>query len=344
MKKNNLQKIIEGVFKQCLGIKTRNNSIPILIIYDNYGRTLAEDFSEYCSNNNLNVILCYYSYNFQQKITNNVKVLERLYPLIENSEVIISLLNSSTKCQDFRINIIMKAKENNLKIVHAPGANKDIFELGFLNLNYKKLFNKCVRIANKLSEGKNIIVITKSKNNKIHKLEIDIENRNAHICAGKVAKGEITNLPTGEAYIAPNENVVSGSIVINGSGPDATLINQKEEIILYFEKGKINLTKSIFSSSVRSRALKKKITDCIKKEPVEYQLGEFGIGLNDSIKQLTGYGILDEKMDGTAHIAIGHNLAFGGILNSKYHHDLIFIPEKILVDNKKLKLNLFSKY
>ena len=52
-------------------------------------------------------------------------------------------------------------------------------------------------------------------------------------------------------------------------------------------------------------------------------LGEFGIGLNPAIDQVTGCTLLDEKMLGTAHIALGENRALGGINNSALHWDLV---------------------
>jgi len=36
-------------------------------------------------------------------------------------------------------------------------------------------------------------------------------------------------------------------------------------------------------------------------------LGEFGIGLNPAIDRVIGYTLLDEKMLGTAHVALGEN-------------------------------------
>ena len=50
---------------------------------------------------------------------------------------------------------------------------------------------------------------------------------------------------------------------------------------------------------------------------------EFGIGMNPNIHSLCGYTVLDEKMKGTFHIAIGANTMFGGKNNAPNHIDLV---------------------
>ena len=52
-------------------------------------------------------------------------------------------------------------------------------------------------------------------------------------------------------------------------------------------------------------------------------LGELGIGLNPAITRVTGCTLLDEKMVGTAHVALGENRALGGVNNSALHWDLV---------------------
>jgi leucyl aminopeptidase (aminopeptidase T) len=65
-------------------------------------------------------------------------------------------------------------------------------------------------------------------------------------------------------------------------------------------------------------------------------IAEFGIGLNENIKELIGCTIIDEKCAGTAHIAIGMNDMFGGKNSSQLHLDFIFKPVKIEVDGELL--------
>ncbi|WP_410506399.1 hypothetical protein ACER0A_004965 [Haloimpatiens sp. FM7315] len=65
-------------------------------------------------------------------------------------------------------------------------------------------------------------------------------------------------------------------------------------------------------------------------------LAEFGIGLNENVKELTGCAVIDEKRKGTAHIAIGMNDMFGGENSSQLYMDFIFTPVKIEADGEVL--------
>lgn len=67
-------------------------------------------------------------------------------------------------------------------------------------------------------------------------------------------------------------------------------------------------------------------------------VGEFGIGLNRSIVSVTGSSVLDEKVYGSAHIALGSNIPFGGTDEAPYHFDLVFYPVSILLDNVELDI------
>jgi len=66
-------------------------------------------------------------------------------------------------------------------------------------------------------------------------------------------------------------------------------------------------------------------------------IGEFGIGINPGAV-LVGSSILDEKVLGTAHIAIGSNYWFGGDIRTILHLDQVFMNPKIYLDDKELKL------
>ncbi|MCI5221939.1 MAG: hypothetical protein D3924_04535, partial [Candidatus Electrothrix sp. AR4] len=51
-----------------------------------------------------------------------------------------------------------------------------------------------------------------------------------------------------------------------------------------------------------------------------------------------GSEIWDEKMLGTAHIALGANKPFGGIIRGDYHRDLVFYPVNIKIGRRKLRI------
>ena len=179
-----------------------------------------------------------------------------------------------------------------------------------LTVDCKELKEECTRIVTMLG-GKEEITIYTGDNNI---LKLNINNRKWNKDDGR---GDI---PYGEVYIAPVENMVNGKIII----PEVVLEDiTLSDVLLEFENGKL------ISCSEDS------LIGFIKHFPGDSDvIAEFGIGLNDKIKEFVGCSLIDEKRKGTAHIAIGMNNIFGGNNESPLHMDFIFIPEKIEIDNE----------
>jgi leucyl aminopeptidase (aminopeptidase T) len=53
------------------------------------------------------------------------------------------------------------------------------------------------------------------------------------------------------------------------------------------------------------------------------RIAELVIGLNPGVKQLTGDTMLDAKLVGSVHVAIGKNDHFGDLNHSNFHLDLV---------------------
>ena len=66
-------------------------------------------------------------------------------------------------------------------------------------------------------------------------------------------------------------------------------------------------------------------------------IGELGIGINPGAR-VVGATIIDEKVLGTAHVAIGSNYWYGGQIKTIIHLDQVFKDPEIYVDGEKLKV------
>lgn len=183
-----------------------------------------------------------------------------------------------------------------------------------LSIDFNKLKENCTNLVNKL-KGKNKVSIFTDNNNV---LNFNLENRQWFKDDGT---GDI---PCGEVYIAPIEESANGKILI----PQVTLEGEKlYNVLLEFKGGKL-----IYCSS-------NKLFEFINKFPGQKDiLAEFGIGLNENIKELIGCQLIDEKCIGTAHIAIGMNDMFGGKNSSQLHMDFIFKPVKVELDGETFKV------
>jgi len=151
-------------------------------------------------------------------------------------------------------------------------------------INWKKLDKRNRKIKERFDKASKVGI--KSENTDI---SFSIEEREGVNCNGK------RNIPDGEVYYAPVKNSVEGEIRFDFPGVESG--NQVKDIQLRFEDGKV----VEHSSSTNQEFLKEMLdTD----EGARY-IGEFGIGTNKEMDKYVGNSLLDEKMHGTIHLALG---------------------------------------
>jgi aminopeptidase len=122
------------------------------------------------------------------------------------------------------------------------------------------------------------------------------------------------NMPSGEVFTGPLEDSAHGTIRFTVPS------NQRgvpiEGVELTFEDGKVTR-----ATAERGQAY---LDAALATDPGARFLGELGIGTNTGIDRPTGSTLLDEKMAGTVHLALGRSYPETGGRNvSALHWDLI---------------------
>ncbi|MBV9803733.1 MAG: aminopeptidase [Solirubrobacterales bacterium] len=122
------------------------------------------------------------------------------------------------------------------------------------------------------------------------------------------------NMPSGEVFTGPIEDSASGTIRFTvPSNPRGVLV---EDVTLTFENGEVRRATAQRGQQYLDAAL--------ATDPGARFLGELGIGTNSGIDRPTGSILLDEKMAGTVHLALGRSYPeTGGRNQSALHWDLI---------------------
>jgi aminopeptidase len=122
------------------------------------------------------------------------------------------------------------------------------------------------------------------------------------------------NMPSGEVFTGPLEDSANGTIRFTiPSNPRGAVV---EDIELIFEDGRV--TKA---TAARGQAY---LDAALATDPGARFLGELGIGTNFGIDRPTGSILLDEKIGGTVHLALGRSYPeTGGTNVSALHWDLI---------------------
>ena len=121
------------------------------------------------------------------------------------------------------------------------------------------------------------------------------------------------NLPDGEVATAPREDGVEGHIAFPGSfwfgGARIT------DLRLEFERGEVVAATATEGADFVERVL---------TAPGARRVGELGIGTNPNVRTMTGDLLIDEKILGTVHIALGRSYPqCGGRNESAIHWDIV---------------------
>jgi aminopeptidase len=158
-------------------------------------------------------------------------------------------------------------------------------------------------------------------------LRIGIEGRTFIAADGK------HNMPDGEFFTGPVEDSADGQISFHL--PSAMGGREVSGVRLRFESGKV-----VDASAERGEEF---LVQMLDTDEGARRLGELGIGTNYGISGGTKEILLDEKIGGTVHLALGRSYPeTGGVNESAIHWDMICDLRKggrIEVDGEALQVN-----
>ncbi|MBI9072365.1 MAG: aminopeptidase [Melioribacteraceae bacterium] len=207
-----------------------------------------------------------------------------------------------------------------VRVATFPGITEEVMIKG-LSADYKKIAARTIKLK-KVFESTKIVRVTAPNGTDI---TMDISGRTAFASKGLFhKKGESGNLPTGETFAAPIEGKSDGIFVVDGSMSGVGII---EEPI------KIEVIKGYAEKISGGKQAKNLISILDKYGRKARNIAEFGVGTNDKAK-LTGELLLDEKVMGTIHIALGDNKSMGGKVNVPIHLDGVIKKPTVYFDGK----------
>jgi aminopeptidase len=166
----------------------------------------------------------------------------------------------------------------------------------------------------RVSEEQQRIVDWLNKARQIHivgpdtDLKLEVAGRNWRNCDGH------GNFPDGEIYTGPIEDSVNG--YIRYTYPTCNFGREVEDIRLQFKDGQV-----IKATTAKNEQFLLKMLET--DEGARY-VGEFAFGTNFGIQEYTKNMLLDEKIGGTIHLALGEGYPESGSKNkSAIHWDMV---------------------
>lgn len=168
---------------------------------------------------------------------------------------------------------------------------------------WARLREQQARVIDRLAPGREVHIETAGTD-----LRLNVEGRTWINSDGR------RNMPSGEVFTGPHEHSANGTIRFDvpssGRGVDVAGVE------LTFRDGEVVAAHAHVGDQHLQAAL---ATDAGARF-----LGELGIGTNTGIDRATGSTLLDEKMAGTVHLALGRSYPeTGGTNSSAVHWDLI---------------------
>jgi len=293
------------VIKDCLGIRRGEN---VVIVTDRFCYPIGNAIA-----NSLRKITDPILIEITPREIHGQEPPKLVAEIMKNSDVFIIPTSRSLTHTCARI----EATKAGARGATMPGITIDVM-IRALNTDYKKIAQLTNKIADLLSHAKKAVIRTDKGTN----LELNLANRKCRLDTGIIKKrGEFSNLPAGEAYIAPNENKTNGTVVIDGSFA----------LIGFLDKSvRLKINNGRISRIHGNNKLKRIFQQYSEKEKV---LCELGIGTNPAAK-ITGNVLEDEKVLGSIHVAFGNNLGFGGRNKARIHLDGVMKSPDFWLDEK----------
>ncbi len=137
------------------------------------------------------------------------------------------------------------------------------------------------------------------------------------------------NMPSGEVFTGPLEDSAEGEVRFNL--PAFVGGRQVEGAYLRFQDGAV--------VEARAKLGEDYLLSALATDAGARRLGEIGIGTNFALDRPTGLILLDEKMGGTVHLALGRSYPeTGGKNESALHLDLVLSLKegRLLVDGEPI--------
>ncbi|MGM0369910.1 MAG: aminopeptidase [Bacillota bacterium] len=304
-----LSQAAQIIVEDCLAISAREE---VLIVVDEPLREIGNEIFKLAERNDAEVILS----EILVRDNHGAEPPQVIAEAMKQADVVIMPTSKSLSHTTARI----EATRAGARAVTLPTITTDIMKRT-LNADYEMIKERSIELAQKLTEAKTAQITAPNGTD----LELVLESRSGHADTGIYHQpGEFGNLPAGEAYIAPVEGTANGKLVVDGSMSGAKV--GSEEIELIIEEG--------FVVEINGEQAASDLQDLIAPYgQAAKNIAELGIGTNDQA-QLSGNILEDEKVWGTAHVAIGDNSTMGGNIEVASHLDGIIEEPTIILDGK----------
>lgn len=308
---SSLKYAIHSVYRDCLKLKQHER---FLIFADQPQKNLASEFlTEACAFNKSPYLMIGPTISRA-----NTELSMEISKLFEKQDCIILLTSLSISHTKTRRN----ASRKGARIVSMPGIHADSL-IRTMTADYKPMIHRSQKLADILTIGCSAHLTTSAGTD----LTFSLVRMKGHADTGMVhTPGQFSNLPAGEAAVAPADRSTNGLLIVDGSFPTVGMLKTPVEMRV------TNGFVTRIAGNSEAEEIRKLLKPFGKKGKY---IAELGIGTNPNA-DLTGLTLEDEKKLGTVHIALGNNISFDGKNNVPCHFDSVLLKPTLTIDGKKI--------
>ena len=305
-----LQKSSVIALRDCLNLKENEN---LLVLTDDRTHTIGEalfSMGKEIGNEAVLVVM-------PEREVNGQEPPDSIAELMTKFDAVICPTAKSLTHTTARRN----ACEAGARVGTMPGITEEVM-IRTMGADYHQIAERTNKLSKILDPASMVHVTTEAGTD----IMIPINGIDAISSTGLVTeKGKFGNLPSGESYLMPEEGKSNGVFVVDASFAGIGKI-ESQPIRVTVENG--------YAVKIEGGEEAKRLDEMLKPLGNDaYNIAELGIGTNDQAI-VTGMILEDEKVMGTAHIALGNNMSMGGTCNVGIHVDGVFFKPTIKVDNQ----------
>lgn len=295
--------------RDCMGLKPEET---LLIVSDETKREIALALHEAGKELGKESLLI----EMKSREINGQEPPEQVAELMKKVDVVVCPTAKSLTHTNAR----REASKLGVRVGTMPGITIDTM-VRCLNADYDRIVGLTDFLAQKLVGVSTIRVVTEKGTD----VTMPVKDRMIIPSRGVLReKGEGGNLPSGEVYLAPWEDLTNGKLVVDGSMASVGMC--ETPITIEIVNG--------YAEKVTGGKEAEKLVELFEKSGREARaVAEFGIGTNYKA-QLTGMILEDEKVFGTIHIAFGNNITMGGRISVSSHLDGLVKEPDVYFDNE----------
>ena len=208
------------------------------------------------------------------------------------------------------------------RVATMPGITEECL-IRTMNADYHAIAERTRRVTELLSRARLAHLTTALGTD----ITLPIEGIAAIASTGLILQpGQWGNLPSGEAYLRPEEGKAQGVVVVDGALAGIGTVAHPVRITV----------KEGLAAEVTGGEEAQRLTAMLDKVgPPARTVAELGVGTNDRAV-LTGKILEDEKILGTVHVAFGNNASMGGTVDIPFHVDGIILKPTLTLDGQPL--------